>query len=193
MTGPRDDQSFIFGLIGYLLDKHGISFFISPKDFDILYGWWEKRIPVHVIESSIDKVVRRRCGKGKPVDSFLNFAYEVKKNLGVHFELNIHRSVENTAQNTDDSINRFFNSFPEAIRELEPDFIDLRHAPEERKPLLLQDIHDRMIRMFEDDEELAIKTGIFMSNLPPAMQKPGIIRKFRINYLDRKFNIPDFG
>ena len=57
---------------------------------------------------------------------------------------------------------------------------------------LLSKIYDRLIGKFEQDEEMIIKTEIFMSNLPEAMKKPEIVRKFRINFINKRFNIPDF-
>ena len=57
---------------------------------------------------------------------------------------------------------------------------------------MLENIYKRLISKFKDDDEMNVKTMIFMGNLPSPMNKPEIVLKFKINYLNRKFNIPDF-
>ncbi len=192
MSDSGSDQDFIFSLIDYLFFQHGISFFITSKDFDTLYNWWEKKIPEEIIRRSIDNVIKRRRSRNKPVDSFMNFSYEVRKNLAVKFELNINSATGKVQNDPDDKENRFFKSFLPGIEFLESDFRELTGAPASEKKGLLRKIYDKLIKKYENDEEMIIKTAIFMSNLPEAMKKPEIVRKFRINYLNRRFSIPDF-
>ena len=75
------DKDFVIEIIQYLQNKYDIIFFITPRDFDVLYNWWEKRIPLRIIKESIINVVDRWKEKGKGINSFANFSYEVKKNF----------------------------------------------------------------------------------------------------------------
>ncbi len=187
-----DDQDYIFLIIEYLLDRHNINFFITSKDFDILYGWWEKRIPLDMIRKSIDNVCKRRGSRGKPVDSFMNFSYEVRKNLSYKLDLNVNAGWADKTPNPDEKQLRFFENFPEGIKDLEAEFLMLKDASEENRTAMLKNIYERLISKFKDDDEMNVKTMIFMGNLPPPMNKPEIVMKFKINYLNRRFNIPDF-
>ncbi len=186
------DQDYIFEVIDYLLNNHNINFFITSKDFDVLYGWWEKRVPQVLIKKSIDKVCKRRESRGKQIDSFMNFSYEVRKNLSYKLDLNINTAWVDKTSCPDDKHERFFENFPEGIKELEDEFRMLKDATEENIAGMLKNIYDRLISKYKDDDEMNIKTEIFMGNLPSPMRKPEIVLKFKINYLNRRFNIPDF-
>ena len=192
MKNFADDQDYIFEVIDYLLNKHNINFFISSKDFDVLYGWWEKRLPQDLIKKSIDKVCKRRESRGKQIDSFMNFSYEVRKNLSYKLDLNINTAWVDKTSGPDNKHKRFFENFPEGIKEMEDEFRMLKDASEENSAGMLKKIYDRLISKYKDDDEMNIKTEIFMGNLPAPMRKPEIVLKFKINYLNRRFNIPDF-
>ena len=192
MKNFADDQDYIFKIIEYLLNKHNINFFITSKDFDILYSWWEKRIAQDWIKKSIDKVCKRRESRGKQIDSFMNFSYEVRKNLSYKLDLNINTDWVDKTSGPDDKHKKFFENFPESIKEMEDEFRMLKDASEENSAGMLKKIYDRLISKYKDDDEMNIKTEIFMGNLPAPMRKPEIVLKFKINYLNRRFNIPDF-
>ncbi len=83
------DKDFIISVIQYLDYQHNITFFINTKDFDCLYNWWEKRIPMRVIRESISAVVKRWQKKNKPVSGFSNFKYEVRKNFASFLQLSL--------------------------------------------------------------------------------------------------------
>ena len=192
MSFSKNDHDYIFSLIEYLFFKHGINFFITSKDFDTLYNWWEKKIPEEIIRKSIDNVIRRRSARGKHVDSFMNFSYEVRKNLVTEFDLKIN-SVSGQAQSDPNTkMDRFFDNMSKEIKFLDKEFLEVRKSPAVKRSELLPYIYDKLIGKFENDEEMIIKTEIFMSNLPEAMKKPEIVRKFRINFINKRFNIPDF-
>ncbi|MCK5220945.1 MAG: hypothetical protein KAR14_05145, partial [Candidatus Aminicenantes bacterium] len=70
-------------------------------------------------------------------------------------------------------------------------FRKLKNLSEKKRAMLLDDIYETIIERNNNDEEMNIKIEIFMSNLPTAMRKPEIVRKFKINYLNRRYNIPD--
>ncbi|MEN8223240.1 MAG: hypothetical protein ABFR36_08265 [Acidobacteriota bacterium] len=186
------DHDYIFSLIDYLFFRHGINFFITSKDFDTLYNWWEKNIPEELIRKSIDNVVKRRIARGKPVDSFMNFTYEVRKNLMTKFDLNINSVSGQVNIDPEEKLSRFFENLSPDIKFLEKDFRRAGESSPKKKKELLSKIYDRLINKYEHDEEMIIKTEIFMSNLPEAMKKPDIVRKFRVNFINKRFNIPDF-
>lgn len=186
-----DDHEYIFRIIDYLFENHGMNFFITSKDFDILYNWWEKKIPEDLIRKSIDKIHKKRESKGKKIDSFMNFSYEVKKNLAHKFDLNINQENVTIINDPKELSKRFYENFPEGLKEFEKKFRILKDVSEEKRGMLLEDIYDMLIKKYHNDEEMNIKTEIFMSNLPAAMRKPEIVRKFQVNYLNRRFNIPD--
>jgi len=58
---PSDlsDYDYIIRVIQFLDERYGIRFFISTRDFDVLYHWWEKRIPIEIVEQSLAAVVDR--------------------------------------------------------------------------------------------------------------------------------------
>ncbi|MCK5005343.1 MAG: hypothetical protein KAS21_09655, partial [Candidatus Aminicenantes bacterium] len=141
---------------------------------------------------SIDKVCKRRESRGKQIDSFMNFSYEVRKNLSYKLDLNINTDWVDKTSGPDDKHKKFFENFPESIKEMEDEFRMLKDASEENRAGMLKSIYDKLISKYEDDDEMNIKTEIFMGNLPAPMKKPEIVLKFRINYLNRRFNIPDF-
>ncbi len=192
MSFLKSDHDYIFSIIDYLFLRHGIGFFITSKDFDILYNWWEKKIPEKLIRKSIDTVVKRRKARGKPVDSFMNFSYEVRKNLSTEFDLNINSASFRVQSDPEEKTGNFFKNLHQEISFLEKDFRKVIKSDHLKRTKLLSEIYDRLIEKYEHDDEMTIKTEIFMNNLPEAMKKPEIVRKFRINFINKRFNIPDF-
>ncbi len=186
-----DDHDYIFTVIDYLLRKHGINFFITSKDFDVLYNWWDKKIPLDIVKASIDVVKKRRQKKGKIIDSFLNFSYEVRKNMSERMELSINRDNTENNKSKDERAERFFTEFPLDLKLVEKEFIRLRSLEGDQKTELLDEVYEIIIKEFSNDEELNIKTEIFMSNLPEAMKNEKIEKKFKINYLNKRFGIPE--
>jgi len=193
MEPSSSDQDFIFGLIEYLFTRHDISFHISSKDFDVLYQWWEKGIPGDLIRRSMDTVVLRRRQRGKPVESFMNFSYEVKKNLGVRFQLNINTGAEAAHPDPAEREEEFIRNLHPDLEFLKEDFNKLIRSPSGERDAVRKEIFDRIIERYGEDSEMVIRTEIFTGNLPEPMRKPAVIRKFRENFLSRKYRIPDFG
>ena len=69
----NDDYDYIIKVIQYLDRQFAIRFFISSKDFDVLYRWWEKRIPFAVVSEALRRVVERRSAEKKTGHFFLGF------------------------------------------------------------------------------------------------------------------------
>ena len=75
-----DAQEYIFKVISHLNIFYSISFFINPIDYDALYSWYDKKIPLEIIYLSLDNVIKRRRKANKPLESITTFNYEIKKN-----------------------------------------------------------------------------------------------------------------
>jgi hypothetical protein len=183
LSQRRDDYDYIVSIISYLDFQFGIRFFISPRDFDLLLRWWEKRIPLEVIREALANVVERRKNKNRAITGFANFNYEVKKRFKSFLELTVGEGdrVEEPGV-SQDPVQRFFENFPP---QLEP----LRPLIEKRS---LQELDDALLELFANDDELAVKARIFLDSLAPPLRSPKIERKYRLNYLKGKFKIPDF-
>ena len=91
----NEGYDFIIKVIQYLENSFKIHFFITPKDFDVLYRWFEKRIPLRVIEESIAAVVDRWTQKNKKISSFSNFYYQVKKDFETFLQLQVGAESKN--------------------------------------------------------------------------------------------------
>lgn len=188
----KTDYDYIIRIIQYLEDKHGIVFFINTRDFDILYRWWEKRIPLNIIKESISLVVRRREEKKKKTYSFSNFYYEVKKNFRAFLELDVGTEVKEEKTKEYEDIENFFKNYPRELMELKEKFERVFQKLKGKESYDLEPIKEKLLELFENDEELNLKVEIFIKNLSPRLRNPEIKKKYRLNYLLNKFNIPDF-
>lgn len=197
----NEDKDYVIGIIQHLHLTHGIMFFITTKDFDVLYNWWEKRIPRRLVEESIAAVVERWNKKNRKIYSFANFGYEVKKNLKAFLQLSVGAgsSTDSTKpqetgaeENELAEIENFLAQFPQELADIKSDFDVLYQKLKNKEDADPEAVHQKLLEMFRDDEELDIKTTIFVRNLAPELRKPKIRQRYRLNYLKNKFNIPDF-
>ncbi|MCP5048002.1 MAG: hypothetical protein GY940_12570 [bacterium] len=197
------DYDYIVTIIQYLELNHGIAFFITPRDFDCLYNWWEKRIPDRVIRESITAVVKRWQKKNKAISGFSNFKYEVRKNFTAFLQLSLGSESTGTepGENSDGGedgdqrfveIDAFFNRFPEPLQPLRKEFEELYSCLKNNDRVETAGLHGKLTEMFARDTELNLKTAIFLKNLAPQLRKPGIEERYRLNWLINKFHIPDF-
>ncbi len=79
MGAAGADYDYIIRLIQYLDRRHGIRFFITSRDFDVLYRWWEKRIPEGLVRECLDRVVERGRRSSRPLSRFAQFSNEVRR------------------------------------------------------------------------------------------------------------------
>ena len=184
-----NDYDYIIRVIQYLDRRHGIRFFILSQDFDVLYRWWEKRIPEAVIRESLDRVVERgRRGRRLP-DHFSVFSHEVRKNYQAYLSLGVGRqSPEPTDPHAE--AREFLRRLPPALEFMEEDFASFfqkRLQGEATDPLPLQ---ERLLARFQDDGELNAKTAWFLKNLAAPLRRPEIERRYRLNFLLSRFAIP---
>ncbi len=196
----NEDKDFVIEIIQYLQNKYDMIFFITPRDFDVLYNWWEKRIPLRIVKESIINVVDRWREKGKAVNSFANFSYEVKKNFKAFLQLSVgSEESDNETKNPEEKdpfaeINHFFNNYPLQLTPLKEEFhhIYQKIKKNENVDVELTRTHETLVNLFKDDNELNLKVRIFLDNLSPVLRKPEIEQRYRLNYLINKFNVPDF-
>lgn len=194
------DKDFVIEIIQYLQNKYDIIFFITPRDFDVLYNWWEKRIPLRIVKESIINVVDRWKEKGKNINSFANFSYEVKKNFKAFLQLSVgSEKSENEIQTPEEKdpfeeINHFSKNYPDQLTPLKEEFDNIyqKIKNNEGVDVELTRTHEKLVNLFKDDNELNLKVRIFLDNLSPVLRKPEIEQRYRLNYLINKFNIPDF-
>lgn len=196
MKDRGDDYNYIIRIINYLDTKYKISFFISAVDFDTLYGWRIKRIPMNIIFESIDNVVKRHLKRGRKIDGFKRFSYEVRKNFNNLMELKV---ADNSSQNfqtdnTDEEIfNTFIDNLPNEIKDLTDDFKKLFYEKNrETKQNRLDMISKKLLKNYEPDKDLELKTKKFLMNLNPKIRTEEMENKYKLNYLFSKLSIPDF-
>lgn len=200
LTSFPADKDFIIRIIQYLEYHHRITFFITPRDFDCLYNWWEKRIPFSVICEAIATVVVRWQGKNKPITGFSNFKYEVKKCFESFMQLRVGgeepfisgKEKNSEAYDPFAPFTLFYNSFPIPLLTLKEEYETLVHSLKTTGSADPEAFYKKLTALFERDEELAVKSAIFLKNLAPTLRKPEIEQRYRLNYLLSKFRIPDF-
>ncbi len=186
------DYDFIIKIIQFLESKFGISFFITTMDFDTLYKWWEKKIPFKIIEESISNVINRWNLKKRKIYSFSNFSYEVRKNYKGFLELNVSVGKREEKKEEYDKIEKFFNNYPQELKKLKKEFENVHEKFKNKENIDIDNIKEKLLSLFKENNELNLKTQIFLRSLAPELRKPEIEKRYRINYLLNKFKIPDF-
>jgi hypothetical protein len=187
----NEDYDYIIKIIQYLDRQFNIRFFISSKDFDVLYRWWEKRIPYSVVSESLRQVVERRLRKKKPLVSFSIFSQEVRYNYQSFLSLHVGRErIE--LQEEHDEINTFLRNYPAALDSLRSDFGALCFEYLQNNKADPGPFYEKLLTHFQNDAELNTKSEWFLKNLAPPLRSPEIEKKYCLNYLLHKFSIPNF-
>lgn len=183
------DYDYIIRVIQYLDLRHGIHFFINSRDFDILYHWWEKRIPEPLLRAALDRVVERRRRQGKPLESFSAFSNEVRRDYRSFLSLDIGRERSEPAEEFAD-IKKFLAQFPPQLDFVKEDFARLLAQVMRGETPDFSPLQEKLLAHFLADGELNAKTAWFLKNIAPSMCRPEIERKYRLNYLAGRFAIP---
>ena len=191
-------RDFVIKVIQYLENTFGIIFFITTKDFNVLYRWYEKRIPTHIVKESISNVVERWTQKSKKIYSFSNFYYEVKKNFKTFLQLSVGRRTEGEVPepeipaNIYAEIENFFKNYPNDLVALKGEFEGIFQQVKNKENVELEPLYERLVDLFKEEKELNLKVTLFTRSLAPELRKPEIKNRYRLNYLLNKYNIPDF-
>ncbi len=191
-SAERGDYDYIIKVIQYLEFRQGIVFFITTRDFHILYRWWEKRIPLRIIEESFNSVIQRWKKKRKKIHSFSNFYHEVKKNFKAFLELDVGAETREENVNGYEVIENFFDNYPAELLGIKAEFEQTFEKLKNAQDFCLDLLYEKLLVLFADDRDLDLKVDIFRKNLAPELRKPEIEKKYRLNYLLSRFNIPDF-
>ena len=156
----------------------------------MLYHWWEKRIPVDIVERSLAAVVDRFRKRGKPVRQMESFAYEVRKNYRGFLTMETSGARRSDESEPLAPFRRFLDDFPEEIGHLKPDFKKWLQQLAAEKPFDPEPLHEKLLTLFQGDEELNAKARFFIRNLAPELRKPEMERTYRLNYLLNRFRVP---
>lgn len=195
-NGKNDGYDFVTRSILFLEDTYGIHFFITPKDFDVLYRWYEKRIPFPIVKESITNVVNRWKENNKKIYSFSNFSYEVKKRFSSFLQLNVGASVDVIRDKPGGDeyaeADHFFEHFPPALIPLKQDFEEIFRQVKSKEEIEPAPVYRKLVELFKENEELNIKAAVFTRGLARELRKPEIENRYRLNYLLNKYRIPDF-
>lgn len=189
---------YIISIIHYLNSKYAIDFFISPKDFDLLMRWSEKKIPLNIIKKSIDRVVTRWLKKNKPVSSFVNFSYEVNKQYSLSADLDLGKHLKDRNQPVDrtlsecDELERFVEDIPAGLKGIAQDLLTIHRSIKENVLTTeqIECFYSKLTEEFKDDFDLNLKTKKFLNNLTEQFRNEQMKKQFQINYLLNRFNIP---
>jgi len=184
-----EDFDFIIRIIQYLDQRYGIRFFISSRDFDLLYRWWEKRIPEAVIRDSLDRVVARSRSRQRLPAHFAAFSNEVRKNYQSFLDLNIGRERSEPADEHAE-IRKFLAQFPPELEFMRSDFETHFFRLLQGEKTDPKSLHKKLLAHFLNDNELNAKSAWFLQNLSPHLRRQDIEQKYRLNYLLGKFAIP---
>lgn len=218
-TAVQEDKDFVIRVVQYLQNTCGIVFFITTTDFDTMYGWYEKRIPMRIIKESIARVIERWKKKDKTVKRLSSFKYEVDKSRRAAMELQvgsgtgdgfahkvIHPAPPEISPEVDPleeehrfaDIDNFLDGFPNDLLPLKAPLellcVNIKNNNIKEKECESESakINTRMLEMFKDDEQLNMKTTVFLRNLAPELRKPELENRYRVNYLLNKYKVPDF-
>jgi hypothetical protein len=181
-----------------LNDKYRIEFFVTPADFDVLFRWSEKAIPLKIIKESIDQVVKRWQKKKKKIYSFLNFTYEVKKRAAFSIDLELGKHLrektegEPEVRDNPDEFQNFLNKLTPTLSGLrsEIELIDTKNKKKALTDADIEEFNTKLLIHFKDDREMQLKAERFMKNLPDQFRNEEMKRKWEINYLLNRFKIP---
>jgi hypothetical protein len=101
------------------------------------------------------------------------------------------RKIENHSEKYAD-IEEFFANYPPGLRKLKSDFKKVYLQLKNREDFEMECIHEKLLSLFLQDEELNLKVKIFLKNLSPELRTPIMEKKYRLNFLINKYKIPDF-
>jgi hypothetical protein len=195
----NDGYHFVITVIQFLENTFNIHFFITPKDFDVLYRWYEKRIPIPVIKNAISAVVERWAEKNKKITGFSNFYYQVKKDFETFLQLQVGAENQNNEEeflpyhvNEYEVWENFFKDFPPTLSILKEDLELLFQHMKNKEKVEPMEFYEKLVALFKDDETLNLKVAIFNRNLAPELRRPEIENRYRLNFLLNKYKIPDF-
>jgi AcrR family transcriptional regulator len=189
VAGAGDDYGYIIRLIQYLDRRHGIRFFIGSRDFDVLYHWWEKRVPEALVREGIDRVVERFRRRGRPLTRFSSFSTEVRRGYEAFLSLAVGGERPEPADEHA-SLKAFMAALPAELEFARNDLAAVFQRLQEGKPPDAGPLEEKLLSRFAADDELNAKCAWFLNNLAPPLRRPEIERRYRLNFLMGRYGIP---
>jgi hypothetical protein len=189
VAAAGDDYDYIIRLIQYLDRRHGIRFFIGSRDFDVLYRWWEKRVPEALVRECIDRVVERFLRRQRPLTRFSSLSTEVRRGYEAFLALAVGgerpEPVDEHA-----AMKSFMAALPVELEFARNDLAAVFQRLQEGMAPEAGALEEKLLARFAADGELNAKTAWFLNNLAPPLRRPEIERRYRLNYLMGKFAMP---
>ncbi len=187
-------HDYVLGLIEAASQNFGLRFFITSRDFDRLFRWWEKGIPEKLVLEAIGRVAARKRKKNESLKSFFSCDNEVKKLFAALREAGVGQvsSPQPQAGMLRDEIGEFFKRPSPELSPFMEKFRLLADAAPDCRSALSRELQEEILRAYENDLELQVQTEMFLRQLAPELQRPDLIRCFKIRFLHKKLGLPGF-
>ncbi len=187
------DRAYVVRMIQFLGERHNLHPFITTREFDVLYHWWEKNVPAELAEEAITAVVDRARARGRALSGFSSFAAEVRKRHKALLSMQAGGGGRAEPVTEDEAV-RFMAEFPEELTSMRVEFENYFVASRDGRtssPADAEALRDKVLALFEEDGELNGRCEHFMANLAPPLRRPDIRRTYRLNFLWRRLHIPE--
>lgn len=139
---------------------------------------------------SIDTVMDRRSKKSKETSGFSVFSRQVRKNYQEFLQI----KSQDERRGGDDfrrgEIDEFLADIPVALADIGKDIREYFDAIKNGDNPDVSTLEERLLDLFHSDSELNSRSDAFMQSLAPPLRKEELRRRYRINYLLRKWRIP---
>lgn len=188
-------SDYIIRIVQKASDLLNLNIFITPKDYDIIYRWWEKEIPVSLVIESMKIVDERWKKKAKQISSYSSFNYEVKKNHKSSIELKTGThasSPEEMKPVSTDPIETFFSSFPADLEFCRPQFEFVRIDIQEQRKPDIEALNQALMDKFCSDENFTLVCENFLQGLAPELRTEKIRNRYLLNSIYSRYRIPEF-
>lgn len=166
-------------------------YFVTTIDFDTLYTFFERRIPMSVIIEALNNYTQRRNLK-----KIAGIKWEVERVFCTFLQLSVGRhdndNPEPEPATIDNHFEQFFNKFPLQLEPLKHDFQELYRKIKAGGRVSLKSLEYKLLNLFKKDEDLNLKVKIFNRDLAPELRTPAMENRYRLNYIYNRFRVPDF-
>ncbi len=182
-----NDYDYLISIINYLNINYHLNLKIGNKDFDTMYRWWEKDIPIKIVKRTIDILINTSKREIKSISS-LN--YRVRKEFENFLTFKIGELNENDNQNKNISkTEEFINKLPKELIELKKNFKEYYKTKDME---IKKEIENKLLEKFSGDNELKLNTEIFLSRISRSLINEELVNRYKINFLINKLGIPEF-
>lgn len=185
-------RHYIVSVLEMMQREFNLYFMVTPRDFDILYRWFEKRIPLTLIRDCVADVTERRQKQGRAIEGVGTLAHTVRTAFSHHQEKSVGAHSEKiTAHEPGLKRAEFFSEPPSEIKEIVLLFQEgLQKSPPRREAVLA--FHQAVLEKFAGDEELERRSTVFFNHLAPALRSDELLSRYRLNLLISRLGLPDF-